>query len=324
MSVAAELARWRTWGVSPRCGRPPRAPRRTPRADGPPSGAAARRPRPGATTRPTASRQPSACSFRAWSTRSAHCPAVAPPRDRPVSILRCTRAVRPVARAAAAISSSAQDAPALRSMSALIAAAKSSPGTCSHDSRRPVSPAWRRARPSASWATPEPRRAAGARGPGARHQTVAVGVGLHHGHHLGRSGVLAQGGDVRPHGPRSTTASAGSTGPVWSLMPSSVSAARQVTHGSGKLVEQPDGVQRAPVARQRTRSAVHRGGHGPGERRFQPGREQRAGEARQHVARARRWPARPARRPGRARSCGARCVRGVVRGARGRRASPRP
>ena len=74
-------------------------------------------------------RRPRPRAVATWRTRSSQAAPKAPPRPSPVSTLRCTRAVRPSARAAAAISSSTQGAEADRSMSRRTAPAKSAPGT---------------------------------------------------------------------------------------------------------------------------------------------------------------------------------------------------
>ena len=133
---------------------------------------------------PTTRTAPSASRRRAAATSVGPVVADAPLRARPVSTLRWTRAGRPSRRAAAAISSSAQSAETDRSTSAASAAAKSLPGTCSQRqhragvSRPPAAPAPRRAGPRRARSAPP-----GTGGAGARHQPVAVAVGLDHGHH---------------------------------------------------------------------------------------------------------------------------------------------
>ena len=88
------------------------------------SGARARRrTRSGSRCRPPRRRpRPPPCPRR--STSSGQSAAVAPPRDSPVSTLRCTRAGGPVSRAAAATSASAQGALTDRSTSARPPAAR--------------------------------------------------------------------------------------------------------------------------------------------------------------------------------------------------------
>src|SRR6185312_9758061 len=97
---------------------------------------------------------PAAAALAAAVTRSGQSAAGAPPRDRPVSIFRCTRAGWPASRAAAAISVTVQGAPADRSTSAATPAARSSPGAASQDSTGAVIPALRSASASSRNATP--------------------------------------------------------------------------------------------------------------------------------------------------------------------------
>src|SRR6185503_11449829 len=97
---------------------------------------------------------PAAAALAAAVTRSGQSAAGAPPRDRPVSIFRCSRAGWPASRAAAAISVTVQGALADRSTSAATPAARSLPGAASQDSTGVVIPALRSASASSRNATP--------------------------------------------------------------------------------------------------------------------------------------------------------------------------
>ena len=103
---------------------------------------------------PTTSTSSAAAALAAAVTSSGQSAAVAPPRDSPVSTLRCTRARWPASRAAATTSASAHGALTERSTSAATPAARSSPGTASQDSTGARMPAARSAIASSRKATP--------------------------------------------------------------------------------------------------------------------------------------------------------------------------
>ncbi|AQW46538.1 uncharacterized protein SHXM_00001 [Streptomyces hygroscopicus] len=102
----------------------------------------------------TTSSTPSACALAASSTSSAHWAGEHPLRFSPVSIFRCTRAVRPRPAAAPPIARRPPTEEADSSMSALIAGAKSSPEACSQHSTGAVIPAARSSSASPTDATP--------------------------------------------------------------------------------------------------------------------------------------------------------------------------
>lgn len=72
---------------------------------------------------PTTRTWPAASAFSAAPTSASQSPPRAPPRDMPVSALRCTRAGRPAASAARTTSSRSQTAPTVRSTSRATASA---------------------------------------------------------------------------------------------------------------------------------------------------------------------------------------------------------
>ena len=185
---------WRGGAPRGRCRRTPRAPRRR----GTPRPGAAIVGWPGASAyakcdhSPTTRTAPSASALRAATTRSGQSARAAPPRFRPLSTLRCTRAVVPASRAAATTSSSAQPALTDRSTSARSASAQASPGPSSQARTRGVVIAGGAQRERlVEQGGAQPGRAAVDGGARRRHQAVAVAVGLDHRQHLGRGARLA-------------------------------------------------------------------------------------------------------------------------------------
>ena len=103
---------------------------------------------------PTTSTRPSACAFAAASSSAGQSATVAPPRDSPVSILRCRRAGRPASRLASIISSSCARLAAPRSTPAATPSCSGNPGASSQASTGTVTPARRRVSASSRVQTP--------------------------------------------------------------------------------------------------------------------------------------------------------------------------
>ena len=152
VSVAAELARWRSGGRTPARSSSSHASTkrscwaRTVGCCG--ASAQARCDQtPVTSTAPSAHAAATRCTISDQSVRM-------PPRPSPVSTFTWTRAGRPRSCAAATTASSVQPLPTVTSMSASIAPATSAPGTKSQVRRGAVTPAARSSRASVSWATP--------------------------------------------------------------------------------------------------------------------------------------------------------------------------
>ena len=135
---------------------------------------------------PTTSTAPPPAARRTSGRSAARSPGMSPLRPRPVSTLRWTRAVRPVARAAAASSSRAHGAETETSTSASTRLAQGRAGRVQpgEDPRVGDPPAPQRQR-LVHLRGAEPGRAAGQRGAGGRQEPVPVAVGLDDGHDLG-------------------------------------------------------------------------------------------------------------------------------------------
>ncbi len=135
----------------------------------------------------------------AAATSSGQSAAVAPLRDRPVSILRWTRAV--VAGVARGRLHRGERTRLLTPISTPAATARRnesvSPGVHSQARTGAVMPAGPHGQRLVELGDAEPAGATGQGRAGAGQQAVAVAVGLDHDHHLGR-GAGAQPGDVGP------------------------------------------------------------------------------------------------------------------------------
>ncbi len=153
MRVAGEFAWCRTSGSSPARSATATASRKT-------SSCAALAGWPGSSAQakcahtPVTRSAPSASAARAAATSRGQSAGWQPLRPSPVSTFSCTRAVRPAARAAATISSSAQWLLAETSMSRSTASCHGPPGVHSQHISRPVSPASRSAKASCGVAAP--------------------------------------------------------------------------------------------------------------------------------------------------------------------------
>ncbi len=144
--------------------------------------------------RPTTWSRPRAWPSRAASTSRGQSARVAPPRLRPVSAFRCSRAGLPAWPAAAATWATNPAEPADRSMPWAIASAGAPQGhQAEHRGGDPGPPQRERL---VGVHDPQPAGPAGQRRPGRRDHAVAVPVRLHHRHQLAAAHPLGQRGDV--------------------------------------------------------------------------------------------------------------------------------